>query len=455
MENNRDINAKARRHLKKYRIACMICVICTILLYLLIRLLNNPILNIVTTLLFIFLLFFVSALLFKKYILSIINKDLDPDTFLAAIYRGKLGGRNALWQLNGEYFCGNYQNVVSICNSKLADRKMGKRFKYNYLICLANVYFDIGDDENLRKIIERYTTELAKENPKKQEKYNKRFPRMEFYKYYLNRDIDACIAWVNEPTAMPLTQYHRVFCKARLALMQGNTEEATNYYKVLAKEVPQLNYGKLAANVLALQENTASEAAHDSFKITDEPAKVTYCYPKWTKAAFIIGICLLLWGIVEETAAYFADLKAEREFRQELAAYQEDVRVLVEKDHDDVVIIDTFLLSKGDDVIDSMFLCKTDKDIIVGCNYSYDGESEMFYRTMGKISLTSVSKDESPIGRCSFNAVTSDNRIESYFYTEKEDLPTEYYHLSTFEINGKTVYYVVTGITPNITNVKV
>ena len=56
MENNRDINAKARRHLKKYKIAGMIFTICIILLYLLIRLLNNPILNIVTTLLFIFVL---------------------------------------------------------------------------------------------------------------------------------------------------------------------------------------------------------------------------------------------------------------------------------------------------------------------------------------------------------------------------------------------------------------
>ena len=138
---------------------------------------------------------------------------------------------------------------------KLDDPKTATRYKYHYLTYLANVYFDIGDDEKLRSVCEQYEIALAKEKTSKEANCRTRFARMTFYDLYLKQNIEACITWVNTPTPIKLTQYHRTLCKARLALMQGNAEEANEYYELLAKEAAHLNYGKLAIKQLAEQKN--------------------------------------------------------------------------------------------------------------------------------------------------------------------------------------------------------
>ena len=92
----------------------------------------------------------------------------------------------------------------------------------------------------------------------------------------------------------------------------------------------------------------------------------------------------------------------------------------------------------------------TDKDIIVGCTYVYDGNPEQYYEKMTDISIASLSEERSPLWYCSFPSKTSHNQIESYFYTAEADVPADYVHLSVFEINGQTVYYVITEIVPGI-----
>ena len=113
-------------------------------------------------------------------------------------------------------------------------------------------------------------------------------------------------------------------------------------------------------------------------------------------------------------------------------------------------MIEAFNLKNGEENIDAMFICKTDKDIIVGCLYTYDGDSQQYYKKMTDISIASLSEDRSPLWHCSFPSTTSPNQIESYFYTVEADVPADYVHLSAFEINGQTVYYVITEIVPGI-----
>lgn len=453
MQNNPDVLQKAKRYVRRYKIWCTVFAMCIVLGYCLVALQGNIFATLAALVVFLLMILIGSPIVFNKCILSILNKKLDADTYLATVYQGEFDTPAAVWQLYGEYFCGHYQNVISICKLKLNDPKTANRYKYHYLTYLANVYFDIGDDENLRKVCEQYEVSLAKEKTRKQANCRTRFPRMTFYDLYLKQNIDACIRWVNMPTPIILNQYHRKLCKARLALMQGNAEEANGYYEELAKEAAQLNYGKLAIKHLAEQNNQEIDDSLQTLTISDESADVTLYPANRRKFRKILGICLIAFGLICVTVGALRVLDSNKDSDSKPDAYHaylENVRVLVEEDYDNVVMLEAFNLKNGEENIDAMFICRTDEKIIVGCLYTYDGDSQQYYKKMTDISIASLSEDRSPLWHCSFPSTTSHNQIESYFYTVEADVPDNYLHLSTFEINGQKVYYVITEIVPGI-----
>ena len=443
MQNDPDVVQKAKRYVKRYKIWCTIFSCCVVLGYCLVALQGNVFATLAALIVSFLIIRIGSLIVFNKCILSILNKKLDADTYLATVYQGKFDTPAALWQLYGEYFCGHYQNVISICKMKLDDPKTATRYKYHYLTYLANVYFDIGDDDNLRSVCEQYEIALAKEKTSKQANCRTRFPRMTFYDLYLKQNIDACITWVNTPTPIILNQYHRILCKARLALMKGDAEEANEYYEVLAKEVAHLNYGKLAIKQLAEQKNQEIDDSLQTLNVSVESADVTLYPANRRKFIKILGICLIAFVVIYTAIGILRVLDSEKK-------YEESIRVLVEQDHNGVQVLDTFTLKNGEDIIDTMFICKTDKDIIVGCTYVCNENPEQYYEKMTDISIASLSEDRSPLWYCSFPSKTSHNQIESYFYTVEADVPHNYLHLSTFEINGQKVYYVITEIVPGI-----
>ena len=444
MQTNSHVMQKAKWYVKRYVICCTVFAFCVVLGFGAVAFSGNTIATVLALVVCLLLISIGSPILFNKCILSILNKKLDADTYLATVYQGNFDTPAAFWQLNGEYYCGHYQNTVSICKIKLADPKIAKRSTYLYLVLLANVYFDIEDDESLQKVCRQYEALLAKEKPSKQARLRARFSRMTFYGYYLTKNIDACMAWVNAPTTVKLNQYHRTLCKARLALMQESREEANRYYEALAKEVPGLNYGKIAAWKLAEQNNQPLDDSWQAFNISDEPQEVALYPANRRKVRRILTVCLIALGLLYVAAGILRVLDSQNR-------YEESIRILVEQDYDGVEVLDTFTLKNGKDVIDTMFICKTDKDIIVGCTYVYEGDPTQYYKKMIDISIASLSEERSPLWYCSFPSETTHNQIESYFYTVKADVPTGYVHLSTFEINGQKVYYVITEIVPGIT----
>jgi hypothetical protein len=315
------------------------------------------------------------------------------------------------------------------------------------------VYFDIGDDENLRSVCEQYEIALVKEKTSKQANCLTRFPRMTFYNLYLKQNIDACITWVNTPTTIILNQYHRKLCKARLALMQENEEEANEYYEALAKEATHLNYGKLAIRHLAEQKNQEIDDSLQTLNISDESTEVTLYPANRRKLKKIRGIFLIAFIVIYAAIGILRVINSNKGSDSKLDpyhAYLENVRVLVEEDYDNVVMLEAFNLKNGEENIDALFICRTDEKIIVGCLYTYDGDSQQYYEKMTDISIVSLSEDRSHLWYCSFPSKTSHNQIESYFYTVEADVPADYVHLSSFEINGQKVYYVITEIVPGI-----
>lgn len=402
----------------------------------------------------------------RKIIMPVLLQDFDPETYLALICKGKLDSPACLIQLDGEYFCGNYQNVIHICKMKLADPKRAKKYKCYYLSYLANVYFDIGDDENLRLVCEQYNASLETESPNKQKKMHNMTSRISFYGMYLNRDMDACTEWLNIPALHVVGQYRLNYCKAKLALLQGKEEIAREHCRDLAATVPNLNYGKLAAKLL--EKMDSREEGCDPLRHTElveAEVEIDYepFYPFYKKLAMYIAsvvIAIVLSIVLSNVLGYMSFMKtrAEEEQRaQEQAAYAEyveSIRLLVEEDYDGVEVLDTFTLKDGEDVVDTMFICQTDTQIIVGCIYKHKGESTKRYKTQAEVSIETLSEKRSLLWRGSFSAVTSDNQINSSFYLYFADLPAERCHLSWVNINGRVVFYVVneiishTNITP-------
>lgn len=446
MQNNIQIIEKARKYLKRYKLWSVILSLSTIVFCILLALTRNIFAIIGGGLLLIFALFLGAMVLFRKCVLDVLNDKLEADEYLATIYLGKFDTPAATWQLLGEYYCGHYANVVGICKQKLAEPKVSKRNTYIYLTYLANVYFEMGDDQNLRSVLEKYQACLITEKPKVQAKYKKQFLRMAFYEAYLNGDREKCEAWLNQSTPVKLNAYHRTYIKARLALWDGDWDEARGCFESLACEVPQLCYGKLAMHWLQNDDRQATYAecfspvADVQVNLFPSPHRKIRKVLIWV----IIGVAMLRvgLGILE---GGLADRQNEQ-YLEKVANHRENIRVMVEEDYDSVAVVDSFNLKKGDEMVDSMFVCVTDKEVLIGTLFVYEGEEQLYYDVVADISLGTLTHDASPLKYCAYYATTSSYYIHSYFYKNEADIPEVYEHMSSFAVNGETYYYVITEI---------
>ena len=363
---------------------------------------------------------------------------LDPEAYLATVYHYKFDNSSSTWQIFGEYIFGNYKNVISICKRKLCDKVAEKRYKCSYLAYLANVYFDVGDDERLEEVCASFEVCISSKKPRAQAKSRIKYPYMAFFRMYLNRQFDDCAKWLGTAPTYPLDKYRRLYLKARLALIQENSEEANGYFEQLASEVPQLNFGKLAAKHLC-EANNQDTAAYEQLQTSDDSSAVLIVSDGKKRG---LSLAVFICSAILLTFMIFDSVSKEIEY----SSFVEEVRVLVEQDYDGVTVCDVANLTKGVDHIDTIFVCTTDEYILVGCLYTYLGESELRYEVFKELPIASLSDENSPLLRCQYHAKTSDNTVDSCFYINKSKLPSEYYYLSKFEVKGQTVYYVVSDI---------
>ena len=448
MQNNPEITQKARKCLRKYRVICFIFVVCVFIGFGLLTATDNGVVIGVGLVVCLAVVFLGSQIIFRRCVLSVLYDKLDADTYLATVYIGKFDVSAAIWQLMGEYFCGHYANVVGICNQKLSDPK-AKKYTYHYLTYLANVYFDVGDHQKLGEVYEQYATRLAGETPKRQAVIQKQFPRMTFYGAYLTQDFDACRVWLEQPTPQKINQYHRIFCKARLSLAQGDTAEAKTLFQSLVADVPGLNVGRWAVKGLSDIEEQGSEGvAKDSatfeVAVADVPLYSASAVDRKTRR--IVGICIIgvavFCGAVEILGGVLSNHFADEEH----LAYMEEVRVMVEADYDGVVVLDAFNLELDGEMLDSMFICQTDTEILIGCRYHYEGDERDYYTKQTSMPLSSLTHTGTPLMYCAYACVTSNYYVHSYFYATEEGIPETYLHKSILTVGDVTLYYVITEV---------
>ncbi len=381
-----------------------------------------------------------------KFIFSLVSQKLDTEAYLALIRTRKFDNKASIYQLSAEYAVGNYSSVVAVCESKSKIPALAKRYGYYYLIYLANVYFDLGEDEKLGEVCALFDERISKEKQSRQDALKKRFLRMSFYRMYLERRFDECEKWLEIPTRTAHDRYHRIFCRARLAQLLGKTEEAKELFTLLAKEIPQVNYGKLAAKQLS--EPDSPDCPTDTFDISQAPTELVSYGPSRARTVILrIALCISAVALCYFTASSVLQALDERKHERELAAYYEEVRVLLENDYDGVEIYNAFLLVDSEqNPVDSLFVCRTDTDILIGSLYSYEGTDEFLYEIAATASIASLSEDNTPLWQERLRAKTSENYIECTIYKSKNEAPSAHYAFIPLRLDGETVYFVITDI---------
>ena len=86
---------------------------------------------------------------------------LDAPLHYELVKQGKIAAYSAVFQIQAEYFVGHYANVIALCYEKLNDKRVNKRWKYYYLSYLANTYFDLGEEERLHEVCDRFYGEIC------------------------------------------------------------------------------------------------------------------------------------------------------------------------------------------------------------------------------------------------------------------------------------------------------
>lgn len=429
----------AKQRLRAYRVFGLVCVIILCALVGVATWFLYPI-GIIELLLFVAVAtvaaFFISFYANKKWILSALTDELDAPLYYEIIKTGKFRNKLALEHLQAEFHTGNYSNAVAICNQKLADPKIGKNYPYIYLSFLANVYFRMDDSARLSEVCQQVNRFLA--DQKKVSKSLKNWTdAIPFYEAYLSCDWDACDAFLNpeQPLTSELARVTYSYLAARVALKKGETDAAKALFQEVAQKAPKLYLATHAQHALgAIEENRPYSEG-----IEPVTPNETYVIPTPTKSQKAVKV--LLWIVFFLGFGYTLMVGViDRQWEREYEEYLEEIRVMVEVDHDNVVVVQDFDLMYEDEIVDSMFVCEVDSGMILAASYVYMDEEELHYDTLVTISKEDLLGEEPISFVAEFESVTSYINIVMGFYTQVDDIPVDVLAVYRADVHGKTVY---------------
>lgn len=451
MMDTQDITSKAKSILRKHIIKLMIGEILGLLAFFaVIYWSDSMVQKLISMLIFLlYLRLFASFLTFKD-LFSHLNMKMDAPLYYALVKHGKFCHASAVYQIQAEYFIGNYTNVIALCNRKLGEKRLAKHFQYHYFYYLANTYFNLGEDEKLREICDLFYQKLATE--RKKDKIFKRFADFSFFSIYLNRNFEACEQHLNKVQKIPLVLADVAFSKARVALLKGETEEAKNYFKKVIAEAPLLHYADLSKAALQAMENGMEYqeamvpfAEKESPKPLTPPA-VASGLPIFQKIMTVILIVLIAVYVILMILTRIGD-----ENYEDWNEYYRDVEALVEADYGEAELLDAFDLEKDGFWVDSMFLCKTSDSILVGSIYYYTDDADtLYYEVQAQILISALMAEDFRQLTNTYGAVTEECSVTSGFYADEKDVPSENYYSVSFIVEGKTFWFAVTEIVDGI-----
>ena len=386
----------------------------------------------------------------RKDIMFPLILHLNAPLHYEIVKHGKLFSPSATHMIQAEYFVGNYANVIRLCNQKLNDKKAKQLWKYYYLAYLAKTYFDLGEEERLREICDRFYQLLSTD--KKREKILKRFEDIPFFSVYVNRNLEACEQYANKPQKFPIQRMETDFWKARLSLLKGETEEAKKGFEKIIAEAPLLHLATLSKLALEGMENGTDyreSVAPMLEKEITEPLKPSAATPFLNVYNKVLGVLLIVMIVFSMIVFLLSKVDWSGD-----KAYEKEIEAMVEVDYGDVDILDSFDLYKDDYWVDAMFICKTNDSVLIGSIYYYEDDYddyfyddyETYYEVQAEVPLSNLMADEFTKVTNLYESVTEYCTVTSGFYVNRDDVPEDNYYFTSFEIDGKTFYFAVLDV---------
>ena len=394
------------------------------------------------------LLFFLAALVIgiglnlfaqKKWVLSTLVKDLDAPLYYEIIKTGRFYNHLAIEHLQAEFYMGNYSNVLAICNQKLADPKVTKKYGYFYIFYLACVYFRTDDRDRLQQACQQMEAFLANTKAKPSGAGADFVEVFQFYNAYLRSDWDACEKWLDSnPRKTEFACVNNDYLRARVALEKGEIDKAKELFKTVMQRAPKLHLSTHAAHALE-----AIEAGRPYGEGIDPVAPTeNFMLPVAPKSKKAVSVWL--WVIIMCTFLSIVYLKwEEKQWDREYEAYVEEIRLIVEEDYDNVTVVQTFDPTYDDVIVDNMFVCEVDSGMILGAVYVYTDEETLCYDTFVTIDKADLQSEEALCLVAEFESATCYINIVMGFYSQIEDVPEDTWGVYYATAHGKSVYIAV------------
>lgn len=446
MQNN---EMKAKAILKKHRIFGNLLTIWLLVMLVGISLLISDLLGKVLCLALCYLLYLLAFYFMSmKDVMFPLTLRLDAPLHYELVKQGKLVAISAIYQIQAEYFVGHYANVIALCYEKLKDTRVNKRWRYYYLSYLANTYFDLGEEERLREVCDRFYGEIASERNK--ERVFKRFRGFSFFSTYLNRNFEACDQYLQEKTEKnPLLRINSLYLKARVAWLKGDTESAKASFEAVIAEAPLLHYAKLSEAALKAMENgtdyreTIKPLLETETPAPLKPPAASGFLNGYNKVIRIVLIVLIVFCILVTLIGKLLDRET-----QTWEEYCAEVEMIVEADYGDVEFLDIFDLYDGDFWVDSMFICKTEDSVLIGSVYYYTDsfDDSLYYEIQAEVPIASLLAADFSRYINTYDSVTEYCTVTSGFYKNREDVPEDTAYFVALDVDGKTVYFAVTDV---------
>ena len=193
-----------------------------------------------------FMLLVFTIVLETKLYIPVLCKDMNPEKF-GLIINSKIGSicRSKLFRVFYYYYSGDYQMAVNMCTTVIKG-KHSLENKYNYFLILSRVYFDIGDNEKLKTVCEKFRN-YEKDSTKKIKDNT-----IKLFESYLKEDFDECEKILEDSLSKQtsktsnIVKMNQVFYTAAIKYYSGDKDTAKKLFEKVICEAPKLSYAKLS-----------------------------------------------------------------------------------------------------------------------------------------------------------------------------------------------------------------
>lgn len=386
---------------------------------------------------------FISALMWKKHVFNILLEELNAPLFTEVLEGVQKYDPFSMFQLQKLQAEGRYADVVSLCTLQLQD-PTAKRLALSYLHSMESAYFHLGDDSKLKEIHE--ATEWQILQSKDPAKSRKQISFHDFFGLYLKRDLAACEAYLAaNPTPTRLSAMNRLLTRARLALLQGDTEGAAGLFRRILTEAPNTPTAVVAkANMEALERGEGYDKAFPE-ALPDPLFPVdAVMYTKKHKATTIVRRVYKIVMIAVIAAAILFLLVMPYVGKNAEEAYNLAVWEAMEVEHDGVMVLGSFTLQRGDTPVESVAVCTTNEGFMLVALYYRNDPNETLCEPLVTITHETFGGEALPSG--SFEGYVNEYHATYAFYASKRDLPKGAACVCPVELGGRTLWFAVTYV---------